>query len=560
MPTSPNRSYYKLFTGTTVLVFALLLIRVACIILGDGASLKAYHNPEVAKTVVRGTIYDRNGKILAIQTPYYGLYFHLTQIKDLQKAAEVVAPYVGMNPDQIKIQAANYTTYAQIQKHIDDNKVEPLRKAIEKAGMSREISIEKSLGRTYPALFHAAQAIGFTNTENKGLEGLEYSQDRYLSPYPEVGEQEVTYGEDITLTLDIDIQYLLDLQMQGIADMHNPDYAMGIIMDAKNGDILAMSSYPWYNTNAVNHSNEDERLNHAVNYLYEPGSVFKIFSLAAVMQAGQADLLTPFECDGSYTFDSGNGNIVTINCTESHGTVDPRSMIQKSCNGAISSWARQTDSLDFFTLLCSFGFNGSYDIGLPSRSGGRIADPSKWSGRSQATISFGQELSTTALHLVTAATALTNGGDLLAPHLILSRSEGHPTGEKGTVLYKRERTIQDHILDASVASNILSYMQSATQKGSTAVNAALEGVEVGAKTGTAQILNSKTNSYADGTVLASTMAIVPVDDPKYIMYVAAGNPKGNTIWGSNIAAPAIGQIIKALVSQGKLVSTKSIQW
>jgi cell division protein FtsI (penicillin-binding protein 3) len=234
-------------------------------------------------------------------------------------------------------------------------------------------------------------------------------------------------------------------------------------------------------------------------------------------------------------------------------------MIQKSCNGAISNWARQTNPFDFYTLLGKFGFNKSYDIDLPSKSKGTIADPAKWSGRSQATISFGQELSTTALHLVTAATAFTNGGDLLVPHLILARSKGNATGEKGTVLYKRERTIQGHVLDESVAADILSYMQSATEKGATAINAAVDGVAVGAKTGTAQILNSLTNSYADGTVLASTMAIVPVNDPKYIIYIAAGNPKGNTIWGSNIAAPAIGEIITALVSQGKLMSTKSIQ-
>jgi cell division protein FtsI (penicillin-binding protein 3) len=559
MPTSPKQSNYKFFTGVTLLVFALLLVRIAFIVLQEGSVRKVYHNPAVAKTVIRGTIYDRNGKILAIQTPYYGVYFHLSQIKDLQKACELVAPYVGMNPDQVRIQADSYTTYAMIKKKIDDDNVEPLRQIIERADMGREISIEKHLGRTYPALFHAAQTLGFTNSENQGLEGLEYSQERYLSPYPEIGDDDITYGQDITLTIDIDIQYLLDLQMQQIADVHFPDYAMGIIMDAKNGDILALSSYPWYNTNIISASNEEERLNHAVNYLYEPGSVFKIFSLAAVKQADQADLLTPFECDGSYTFDSGNGNLVTINCTEKHGTVDPRVMIQKSCNGAIASWARQTNSLDFYTLLAKFGFTKSYDIGLPSKSKGTIADPSKWSGRSAATISFGQELSTTALHLVTAATAFTNEGDLLVPHLILNRSEGNATGEKGELVYERKRTVQEHILDKKVAEDLLSYMNSATEKGSTAANAAVAGLNLGAKTGTAQILNSKTNSYADGTVLASTMAIVPVENPKYIIYIAAGNPKGNTIWGSNIAAPAISQIIKALVSQGKLMSTKSEQ-
>ncbi|WP_320130764.1 penicillin-binding protein 2 [uncultured Sphaerochaeta sp.] len=559
MATSPKQSYYKLFAISTIVIFALLLIRVGYIVFAGNPSRKIYQDPKVASTVVRGTIYDRNGKILAIQTPYYGLYFHLNEIDDLQKAAELVAPFVGMNPDQVQLQASHYTTYAQIKRKIDPDKVEPLQQVIQRAGLSRELSVVKEMGRTYPAQFHAAQTIGFTDNENKGLEGIEYTQEQYLDPFPELGNEEVTYGQDITLTLDIDIQYLLDLQMQSIADVHNPDYAMGIILDAKNGDILALSSYPWYNTNEVNHSNDEERLNHAVNYLYEPGSVFKIFSLAAVMQVGQADLLTPFQCDGSYTFDSGNGKMVTINCTEPHGTVNPRTMIQKSCNGAIATWAMETNSQDFYELLNKFGFNQAYDINLPSKSKGSIQDPSKWSGRSEATISFGQELSSTALHLATAATVFTNKGELLAPHLILSRSVGNATGKLGKVLYERERTVQRQVVSESVASKLLSYMQSATEKGGTAINTAVDGILVGAKTGTAQILNNETNSYSDGTVLASTMAIVPADDPKYIIYIAAGNPKGNTIWGSNIAAPAIGKVIKALVSQGKLTSSKSVQ-
>jgi cell division protein FtsI (penicillin-binding protein 3) len=557
MPTSPNRSYSRIYAGATILLFAILFARIAYIVLGNGTVRKVYHNPEVAETVVRGTIYDRNGRILAIETPYYGLYFHLAQIDDIRQVAKTVSPYIGMDPDMIVAQAGKYTTYAQIKKVIDDDQVEGLEEAIRQAGLARQVSVEKREGRTYPALFHAAQTIGFVDSENHGLEGIEYSQEPLLSPYPEVGSEAVTYGEEIVLTLDIDIQYLVDLQMQQIADVHDPDYAMGIVMDAKSGDILALSSYPWYDTNRIGVSTDSQRINHAVNYLYEPGSVFKIFSLASIMQAGQASLSVPFECDGSYTFDSGNGNMVTINCTEEHGTVTPETMISKSCNGAIAHWAMETDPERFFELLEKFGFDGSYDIGLPSRPEGSIADPSTWSGRSQATISFGQELSVTALHLASAATTFANDGDLLVPHLILSRREGSATGGTGNLLYEREPTVVGHVFDPSVGAAIRAYMHTATLEGGTATKAAVAGVAVGAKTGTAQIPDPVTHSYADGTVLASTLALVPADDPKYIVYIAAGNPKGSTIWGSNIAAPAIGSIIEGLVSQGKLFSSES---
>ncbi len=553
MDTSPNRSYYRFFLALTLLLLLILLIRIGFVIHSQSPQRKTYENPLISKEVVRGTLYDRNGKILAIQTPYWGVFFHLTMIDDLPLVSEVVAPFVMMSPSQIQEQAGRYTTYAMIKKKIDPSQVSALQAELERTGLTKQVSVIKSMGRDYPASFHASQTIGFTNIDNEGSEGVELSQEAFLNPYPLIGTDEVTYGEDITLTLDIDIQYLLDVQMQNIADEHDPDYGVAIVLDAQNGDILGMSSYPWYNPNALSKSTDKQKRNHVVNYLYEPGSVFKVFSLASVMDAGQADLEKPFMCDGSYTFTMGKGAKATIVCTSPHGEVHPNTMIAKSCNGAISHWAMQTDPTLFYDTLNRFGFNTSYDINLPSRTRSSIANPSSWSGRSQATISFGQELSTTALHLAVAATAFTNGGELLLPHLILKRSEANG----GPVTYRRERSVAERVTSPTVADALLLAMEDATKSGGTARAVAVQGVRIGAKTGTSQILNPETNSYVDGTVLASTLAIVPLDKPKYIIYVAAGNPKGESQWGSNIAAPAIGKIIESLVSQGKVVSERS---
>ena len=553
MDTSPNRSYYRFFLSLTLLLLLILLIRIGFVIHSQNPERKTYKDPLVSKEVVRGTLYDRNGKILAIQTPYWGVFFHLSMIDDLPLVSEVVAPFVGMSPSQILQQAAKYTTYAQIKKKMDPALVPALMEELSRTKLTKQVSVVKSMGRDYPATFHASQTIGFTNIDNEGSEGIELTQEAFLNPYPLIGTDESTYGEDITLTLDIDIQYLLDVQMQNIADEHYPDYGVAIVLDAQNGDILGMSSYPWYDPNALARSTEVQKRNHVANYLFEPGSVFKVFSLASVMESGQADLQEPFLCDGSYTFTMGKGAKATIVCTSPHGVVDPNTMIAKSCNGAISHWAMQTDEDLFYSVLNRFGFNRSYDIALPSRTRSYIADPSSWSGRSEATISFGQELSTTALHIATAATAFTNGGELLQPHLILQRNEANG----GPITYRRERTAIERVISREVANSLLLAMEEATKSGGTARSVAVGGVRVGAKTGTSQILNPETNSYEDGTVLASTLAIVPLDNPKYIIYVAAGNPKGDTQWGSNIAAPAIGKIIESLVSQGKVVSERS---
>lgn len=551
MVSSPKRRFYYFFLIGILLIQLLLLSRVVYIIMTEDGERKIYQNPEIASQVVRGTIYDRNGRILAMETPYWSCAFLLRNIPDLSLAAELVAPYTGLAPQQVLAICENYSTYALIQRRLDDNMVEPLRQAIQKAKLGDGIIIEKKYGRSYPASFHGVHTVGFTNIDNQGIEGVELAYEDELSPKPRLGEA-VSYGDDIYLTLDLDIQYLLDLQIQQVADEHNPDYIMAVIMDATNGDLLATTSYPWYDPNRYNLSDVEQRQNRVISYMYEPGSVFKIFSLAACMEAGQADFDEPFFCDGSYSFTMPNGQKVTINCVSPHGEIDRAGMVKHSCNGAIVHWALQTDDELFYQMLRSMHFGQRWDIGLQGSIAGLLPQVSNWSGRSKATISFGQELGVNALQMATAATIFTNDGILLQPNLI-SKIVDHD----GDLVQQASRTEIGRVLSQGMAQEIISYMITATESGGTAVRAAVDGITIAAKTGTAQILNPETNSYSDGSVLASTLAIVPAERPKYIIYVAAAHPKGNTIWGSNIAAPAISKVIQGLASQGKLTSKKA---
>lgn len=288
-----------------------------------GTKTKKYEDPIVSEHVVRGTIYDRNGRILAIETPYTSLYFHLSKMKDVKHTASLLSPYLGMSVDEITRQASRYTTYALIKKARRHIRTHAQQSNCGQRSFTRGIA-GIPYGTHVPRKFSCITLIGFVDGQSHGLEGIEDTEDDNLSPLPAVGSKDITYGQDITLTLDVDIQYLLDLQLQSIANTHHPDYAAGIVLDAKNGDILAMGSYPWYDASDLSSSTETSRINHAANYLYEPGSVFKIFSLAADMEIGQADFSTPFVCDGSYTFSG-----ITINCHEPHGVVTPREMIAK---------------------------------------------------------------------------------------------------------------------------------------------------------------------------------------------------------------------------------------
>lgn len=534
------------FLIITIMTCLLLLVHIGSIIVSGGPSASSYRNPEVADQVIRGSIYDRKGRLLAVEVPYWSCAFLHSYIPDMKVAAEVVAPYLSLTVDEILAMAGRNTTYTLLARKVPDAVLDGLRSAISKAGLGHGILLEKKYGREYPATFHAAQVTGFTDTENRGLEGMELFQDDFLSPYPELSE-DITHGGDVYLTLDMDIQYLLDVNIQNIADEHMPDYVFGIIMDSRTGEILASASYPWYDANRYNLSTESERNNRVISYMYEPGSVFKVFSLAAVMDIGQADIETPFDETGTYTFTMSNGETATIRSTSSRGLIGPAEFIKYSTNGAIAHWSLQTDSTQFRQKLLDFGFGQSWDTGQRGVIPGLLAPVSSWSGRSKPTIAFGQEIGVSALQMATAATVFANDGVLLAPHIIMKK-----TAADGMTVYQADREEVRTVLSPGISEKILSYMVGATEPGGTAIHAAVDGIKVAAKTGTAQIINPETNTYTDGSVLASTLALVPAENPKYILYIAAANPTGRTIWGSNIAAPALSNIISGLISQGKL--------
>lgn len=549
MDSTKKNRFFSLTLKIITALFIIIIARLFFLMIVSSDKSKEYDDPNVASAVVRGNILDTNDKILAIEVPYYSCSLRVDKISNLEEIAQLISPYLDMEESEIVEIANRYQLQALIKDRIDDDKVEPLQNKIKELNLQNIVKVEKKEGRDYPYTFHAAQSIGFVGSDNEGLEGIEYTMNDYLSPSPQLNE-EITYGDDVKLTLDMDIQYLVDLEVQNINRDFDPESIVGIVLDAKTGDILAMTSYPWYDLNSFKESSADEKQNKVISMLYEPGSVFKIFSLALLLDLDQADFETPFICDGTFSFNE-DGKEITIKCTHEHGTVTPQLMLKYSCNGAISSWALQSDSDDYYEKLNQLGFNSKIDLPLNGVARSRIADPSTWSVRSKPTISFGQEMSTTAINLVSAATALANDGIILKPHIVKSIVDSD-----SNVVKEREIERSDPIFDVATADEVLEGMELATQEGGTATKTAIEGLRVGSKTGTAQLYNSETKSYEDGGVLASTLSIVPLEDPKYIIYFAAKAPTKGSIWGSNIAGPAVHGILEGLVSQNKLTIKK----
>ncbi len=548
MDSRGKKLFYYLLVSLTVIVTGVMIVHYAVIMFPSDT--REYHEPLVSSRVQRGTIYDRNGTILAYETPYYSCAVLIREIDSISETADDLSLLLSMDRQDIFDKLDASTTYALVKKRLDDAEYKQLRSAID-SGDLPGVTLEKRYGRVYPQLQHGAHVIGFTNIDNVGLAGVEYTFDRLLSPLPDPSK-DITYGDDIYVTLDHRIQYSADVHCRELAEEHDPDSATVLVMDAKTGELLAWTSYPWFDLNAYNTATAEQRLNRPINSMYEPGSVFKVFSLASILAVGEANTNEIFLCDGSYTFTMPNGKSATINCLAEHGEVGPREMLKYSCNGAVASWSLQTDDDLFYEYLNALGFNAKTGIQLPGEASGMIQPVSNWSGRSKPTIAFGQELGTTALQIAAAATALTNAGELLKPRII--HAVFHQ--EDGTFEYPGREVVRE-ALPPEVAANVLDMMQAGTEPGGTAVFAKRDGVAVSAKTGTAQLLDIETHTYSPDHVLASTLAILPADDPKYIIYVSADNPKGGQYYGSRVAAPTIEKITSDLVSMGLLTSDES---
>lgn len=548
MDSSGKDLFYYMLIVLTLVVAIIITARFAFIMGSGPASIP--HQPLVSSRVQRGTIYDRNGVVLAYERSYRSLAVHLRDVTSPEQLAGDISELTDLSADEILSRIEGKSTYALVKKELTDTEYEVLSSALEQ-GMLKGVVLEKRYGRLYPQGEHGAHLIGFTNIDNVGLEGVEYTYDRLLSPLPLPGE-DVTYGKDLYLSIDSRIQYSSDLHLRQLVSEHLPDSAMILVMDGKSGELLAYSSWPTYDLNDYSSSTDTMRLDRPVAMMYEPGSVFKIFSLASILDIGEANTDKIFLCDGSYTFTMDNGQSTTIGCLSPHGEVGPTEVLKYSCNGAISSYALQTDSNQFYQALLRFGFDSPTGIDLPGEISGLLQPPELWSGRSKPTIAFGQEIGTTAIQLTAAATVFTNSGRLLEPRII-SRIYDPATGLSQQTSTREVR----QVISSDTAASVLQMMASGTETGGTATRAAREGVQVSAKTGTAQILDIESNSYSDDHVLASTIALLPTNDPEYIIYVAADNPKGGKYYGSSVAAPAISRIISDLVAMGLLESDES---
>ena len=514
-----------LFTGFLILQFAKYMIMKEPVVI----------TPKVSTE--RGTIYDRNKKILAVQTTIYNLYADKTLMKNPAEAARALAPVLMQNESELleKIQDSK-SNFLYLKKRMSESERDLVKTIIDENKLSG-LRFESVFNRTYPENTLASTVVGFLGDDGRGKTGIEYSLQNILSPPPET-KGYTGKGYDVYLSIDGNIQYMLEKIISKTMEETKAESAVFLAVDAKTGEVLAYVNSPSASLANFIESTPEQRLDRPANYVYEPGSVFKIFSMAAFLELGTTKDGQVYDCNALFEFNK--PNVKPITCLKTHGRVSPRDVIRLSCNDATAQIADITEKNAFYEKIKLFGFGSKTNIELPGETAGLLASPQNWSIRTKHTIAIGQEIGVSALQLVEAATAFTNKGSTLRLSLISKVAD-----KEGNIVYLHKPSVLNKVISEKNADLLLSYMRTGSIEG-IAWRASINGVPIAVKTGTAQMANEKGGGYSKTDFISSCIGIFPADDPKIILYTAVIKPVGQ-IYGSVIAAPVISEASNEII-------------
>lgn len=539
---SVKKRFFVYVVFLSILVLG-LLIRYGFLMLKSRESGPQAQGAEA--TVARGHILDRNGRILALATRFGHISLWRPEMEDAAVLSEELAPFLELPAVEIETRiTGSDSDFLYLKRQADDYLLRRIEEALAE-GKLKGVSIEPSVGRVYPERNLASQIIGFTGDEGRGLEGIEFAFDHELSPVLGAnasGTGARRNGNNVFLTLDINVQYILENISGQVLRDTRAEAVMCIAMDPRTGDILGSASVPGFDPNNFRNTDRYLWMNRPAIWPYEPGSVFKVFSLAALMDSGSVNDKTFFVCNGHYERTTNRGEKITINCLGTHGRVSPREIIIYSCNAGAAYAADQMGAAAYNNALKEFGFGSRTHSGSPGETAGFLRPVERWSERSKPTISIGQEISVSALQMLQAASAVANDGVMVPPRFVLkiNSPDGRVSREYSPGQSRR-------VLKTETARSMRNYMMDVTSGAGTGWRAYIADISMAVKTGTAQLADSRTGSYSATDFIASSLALLPAESPSLALYMVIIKPRGE-IWGGRIAAPVVKEAAEALIN------------
>ncbi|MBE3568678.1 MAG: stage V sporulation protein D [Bacillales bacterium] len=497
----------------------------------------------------RGNILDRNGIALATNKSSPTIYVMPRQIENPAEAAEKLAAVLNANEEKLYMHLTKKTS---IERLPEGRKI-----SYEKANEIRALGIKgvfiaEDSKRYYPFGSYLSHVLGFTGIDNQGLAGLELTYDKELrgqkgsmkyysdakgKKMPNMSDdyQPPMDGADLVLTIDTKVQTIIERELDNAEAKYRPDGIIAIAMNPNTGEILAMSSRPTFNpANYKDVPPEIYNRNLPIWSTYEPGSTFKIITLAAALQEKKVDLEKEKFHDPGYIEVSGS----TLHCWKrgGHGTETFLEVVQNSCNPGFVELGERLGKEKLFKYIHNFGFGEKTGIDLQGEGKGLLFPLKKVGPVELATTAFGQGVSVTPIQQVAAVAAAVNGGILYQPYVAKELIDPN-THE---VLMRKTPVKKRRVISEETSKQIRYALESVVAKGS-GKNAYVDSYRVGGKTGTAQ--KAQNGRYLENNHIVSFIGFAPADDPQIVVYVAVDNPKGTIQFGGTVAAPIVGKMM-----------------
>ncbi|WP_279001627.1 penicillin-binding transpeptidase domain-containing protein [Thomasclavelia cocleata] len=506
----------------------------------------------------RGLILDSNNNVLATNLTTASLVVVPSQIKDIEMTAQKISEILNVDTKVMQEKLSKKVSIQRIQpegRQLDDEvaaKIDRLKLP--------GVYLIKDTKRYYPKDNYLGQTLGFVGIDNQGLLGLELKYDEYLNGnngsidyfmdaksnpltlYPSVYSAPTT-GFDLQLTIDGDIQDIVERELNNAYDTYNPDGIWALAMDPNTGKILAMASKPDFNPNDYKSADKDV-YNHNIPIwkTYEPGSTFKIITFSSALNENL------FDMDKDTYFDKGyeivGGARIKSWKKGGHGLQTFREVLQNSSNPGFVEIGRRLGKDKLYEYVKKFGLTEKTGIDLPGESKGIMFDYDVFNELEQATVAFGQGISVTPMQLVRAVCACVNGGTLYKPYLVDKIIDNY----SNDIIYEKKPEALRRVISEDTSKKVRDALETVVTDGG-GKNAYIDGYRIGGKTGTAQ--KAVNGSYVDGGYILSFIGIAPIDDPKIVLYVAMDNPKKCVQYGGTTVAPiARKMLVDILPSMG----------
>jgi cell division protein FtsI/penicillin-binding protein 2 len=532
-----------LLSAIFLLFFVLALGRATKLMVVDHAAFKAQaagqQTGDITVPAPRGAILDRNGNELAVSTDAADVSATPYLVKDVPKVSAQLAPLLEQEPDQIAAKLADRKSgFVYLARSVPGSMVAKIEKL-----KIEGIDTAPTTKRAYPGKTMASQVLGFVGTEGKGLSGLEYRWEKQLhgsdgerrvvkdgqgDAISTVDVAKVQPGENLELTLDSQLQLQTEAVMKQVAAKYSPQGASAIVMDPRDGSVLAMTNYPTLDANDPGAAEPEAMQNRAVGFNFEPGSTFKAVTVAGALSDKKVTPSTVFDLPTLLQVADRE-----IKDSEDRGplSLPVSQIIAQSSNVGTVKIAQTMSDARFDSWVRKFGFGQPTGIDLSGEERGLVLGSKEYSGVSKANFAIGQGLDVTPIQMATAYSAIANGGILRPPHIVESVG-GEPT----------KRDAGERVISERVAAQLRTMLEGVLSAGGTASEAAIPGYKLAGKTGTAEIFDTVAGEYSKSKYVASFIGFAPAKNPQLLVSVVVNQPQGE-IYGGKVAAPAFQEIL-----------------